>query len=93
MTEGDAAAALREAMITAMRLGGPPLLAALAAGLLISVIQSVTQISESSLAFLPKLAAVVAVLMLLGPFMLATLTDSARASFARIARHEAGPGP
>ncbi len=90
MSEGEVAAALREAMIMAMRLGGPPLLAALAAGLLISVIQSVTQISESSLAFLPKLAAVVAVLMLLGPFMLATLTDSARTSFERIARHETG---
>jgi flagellar biosynthesis protein FliQ len=91
MTEGEGAAALREAMIVAIRLGGPPLLASLAAGLIVSVIQSVTQISESSLAFLPKLVAVALVLSLLGPFMVATLTDNARTSFARIASLGAAP--
>jgi len=90
MSEADLATALREAMLTAVKLGGPPLLAALAAGLIVSVIQSVTQINESSLAFLPKLLAVAAVLSLLGPFMVSTLTDSARTSFARIAAHGGG---
>ena len=75
MTEGDVAALLREAMIVTIKLGGPPLLAGLAVGLIVSLIQAVTQINESALAFVPKVIALCTTLFLLGPFMRATLTD------------------
>ena len=40
-----------------------------------SLIQAITQINEPSLAFVPKFAAIAAVLVLAGPFMLTTLRD------------------
>lgn len=48
----------REAIITALMVAAPMLLIALGVGLLVSVIQSVTQIQEQTLAFVPKLVLV-----------------------------------
>lgn len=75
MVEGDVGAALRELMIVVLKLGGPVLLAALAVGVVMSLVQAVTQINESTLAFVPKVVVIVGTLALAGPFMLATLTD------------------
>lgn len=72
------AAALREALVVSLKLSGPPLLASLAIGLAVSLLQAVTQIHEATLAFLPKLVLVAGVLALLGPFMAASLTDYSR---------------
>lgn len=48
----------RDAIMTALMVAGPMLLIALGVGLLVSVIQSVTQIQEQTLAFVPKLVLV-----------------------------------
>ena len=56
-----------------LTIAGPILLAGLATGIAVSVFQAVTQIQESSLAFVPKLVAVLGVLALLGHWMLARL--------------------
>lgn len=69
------ASAVRGALIVSLKLGGPPLVASLAVGLVVSLLQAVTQINEATLAFLPKLVLVAGVLALLGPFMAASLTD------------------
>jgi flagellar biosynthetic protein FliQ len=61
--------AMREALWVSVQLAAPPLLAVLVIGLTISLIQALTQIQEATLAFLPKLAAMVGLLILLGPFM------------------------
>lgn len=61
--------AMREAMWVSLQLAGPPLLAVLAIGLIVSFIKALTQIQEATLAFLPKLAAMVFLLLYLGPFM------------------------
>jgi flagellar biosynthetic protein FliQ len=61
--------AMREALWVSVLLAAPPLLAVLVIGLTISLIQALTQIQEATLAFLPKLAAMVGLLILLGPFM------------------------
>lgn len=47
-----------QALLTVIYVVGPPLGAAMAVGLLIAVIQSATQIQETSLTFVPKIAAV-----------------------------------
>ena len=60
---------MREAMLVALKLGGPPLLAGLAVGLVVSLLQAVTQIQESTLAFVPKVVVMAAVLLLTGPAM------------------------
>ena len=53
----------------------PMLLAALVVGLLISVFQAVTQIQEQTLSFIPKIVALVVVLIIGGPWMLTSITD------------------
>ncbi len=78
MGEGEVGAALRETMLVVLKLGGPVLLAALAVGVVMSLVQAVTQINEATLAFVPKALVIVAALMLAGPFMLSTMTDYTR---------------
>jgi flagellar biosynthetic protein FliQ len=60
-----------------LKLAGPILGLGLAVGLVVSVFQAATQIQEQTLAFVPKIAAVIVALLLFGPWMLATLTDFA----------------
>ncbi len=84
MGEQDVGAVLREAIGVVLRLGGPPLLAALAVGLVMSLVQAVTQINEQTLAFVPKVVAVIAATVLLGPFMFNTLADFARLLLDRL---------
>jgi flagellar biosynthesis protein FliQ len=59
-----------QALTTAFLVAGPILAVALFVGLGVSLVQAVTQIQEQTLAFIPKVAAVVAVLFLLGPWMI-----------------------
>jgi flagellar biosynthetic protein FliQ len=62
-----------EALITATKIAGPVLVATLAIGLLLSIVQSATQVQESTLTFLPKLFAAALVLVLTGAWALRTL--------------------
>ena len=66
MNDADTAMLLRDGMLVMLKLGGPPLLVALAVGLLVALLQAVTQINEATLAFVPKVLALCAALMLLG---------------------------
>jgi flagellar biosynthetic protein FliQ len=58
------------AMALAFKVAVPMLGVGLVVGLLVSIFQAVTQIQEQTLAFIPKIVALAAVLMLLGPWML-----------------------
>ena len=84
MNEGDTAALLRECMVVVLKLGGPVLGVALIVGLIMSVVQAVTQINEAMLAFLPKLVAIGLALIVFGPFMVTTLVSFSREIFDRI---------
>ena len=53
----------------------PILLTVLAVGLLVSIFQAATQISEATLSFVPKVIAAVAVLGFAGPWMITTLVE------------------
>jgi flagellar biosynthetic protein FliQ len=75
---------LHTASVLAVKLAGPPLLAALAAGLLVSVFQAVTQINEATLVFLPKVAALFAVLLIFGGSMVVALDNFAHLIFSQI---------
>ena len=59
-----------QAMSLAMKVALPLLLAGLVVGLLISIFQAVTQIQEMTLAFIPKIVAIAAVLVIARPWML-----------------------
>ena len=70
MTEGTVISLLREAVTITLTLALPILLVSLIVGLVVSLFQAVTQISEATLTFVPKLVGMVAVLLVLGPWML-----------------------
>lgn len=70
--------------ITAL-VAAPVLLASLAVGLVVGVIQAATSVNEQTLTFVPKLAVIALVLVLLGGSMMALLGDFTEAIFAQIA--------
>ena len=84
MDDADIAVLVRDGMLVMLKLGGPPLMVALGVGLMISLLQAVTQINEATLAFVPKVLAIGVALVLLGPFMLSTLSDYTRILFDRL---------
>jgi flagellar biosynthetic protein FliQ len=84
MNDGDIAMLIRDGMLVMLKLGGPPLLVTLFVGLLVALIQAITQINEATLAFVPKVLALGATLVLLGPFMAATLTSYTRLLLDRL---------
>ncbi len=56
---------------------GPILIVGMVVGLIINILQATTQIQEQTLSFIPKIAAVIIVLFLAGPWMLSQITDFA----------------
>jgi flagellar biosynthetic protein FliQ len=68
-------------LLTATKIAGPVLIATLVIGLLLSIVQSATQIQESTLTFLPKLAVAAIVLVLTGAWALRVLTGFTRQLF------------
>jgi flagellar biosynthesis protein FliQ len=62
-----------DAITLALKIALPMLLVGLIVGLVISVFQAVTQIQEQTLAFIPKVLALIAVMVIAGPWMLGQL--------------------
>jgi flagellar biosynthesis protein FliQ len=65
--------AVREGLLLVLLVSAPPLLASLAVGLIVGVMQAATQIQDQTLVFVPKLVAVVLVLVAVGPLLGAQL--------------------
>jgi len=68
----------QRAIEVAFLVAAPVLLTGLAVGLLVSVFQAATQINEMTLSFIPKLLAMLAALVIGGPWMLQVLVDYTR---------------
>lgn len=60
----------QESLKTAALLAGPILITALVVGLIISILQAITQINEATLTFIPKIVVVALVVVIAGPWML-----------------------
>jgi flagellar biosynthetic protein FliQ len=73
-----------QATKVALMIATPLLLAALAAGLLVSILQASTQINEMTLSFIPKILTLVVVVIACGPWMLTTLVDYMRGVFTSL---------
>ena len=58
-----------------LMVAAPVLLTVLSVGLVVSIFQAATQISEATLSFVPKIVAAVAVLAFAGPWMMTTLVE------------------
>lgn len=63
----------RNAIMLALLISGPMLIVALIIGLVVSILQAVTQIQEQTLAFVPKLVGVSVVFLLALPWVLQLL--------------------
>ncbi|MDP5240775.1 flagellar biosynthesis protein FliQ [Uliginosibacterium sp. 31-16] len=74
----------RGALEVALLVAAPMFAAALATGLIISVLQAATQINEVTLSFVPKLVVMFLTLLLVGPWMITMLTDYIRRLFIAI---------
>ncbi|MBI5512167.1 MAG: flagellar biosynthetic protein FliQ [Deltaproteobacteria bacterium] len=68
----------------AVHLAAPLLLVSLAAGLLLGVLQTATQLNEASVAFVAKVAAVLAVLVLAGPALAGYAVQYTRANLLAV---------
>jgi len=66
-----------EALWLILLLSLPPLLASLIVGLVISLLQALTQVQEQTLTFVPKIIATILVLIIFAGWMLATLREFA----------------
>ena len=75
---------VQQALFVTVLVSAPLLLTALAVGLLVCIVQAATQINEMTLSFIPKLLAMFAVLVLVGPWMLTTLVDYVQRLFGSI---------
>lgn len=75
MTYGQVLALGRDAILVAFYATGPVLILGMVTGLVVSLFQSVTQLQEPTLTFIPKMLAAGLAVLLFGPFMLAELTD------------------
>ena len=59
---------VKKALVTGLLIAGPILIISLVVGLIISIFQATTQIQEQTLTFVPKLIAIILVLVLGGPW-------------------------
>lgn len=73
-----------DAMKVGLAISTPLLLAAMVTGLLVSLLQASTQINEMTLSFIPKILAVIAALVIAGPWMLSLLLDYMRTLFSQL---------
>lgn len=64
----------RETIFVLLQIGAPVMLVTLIVGLVISLIQALTQIQEQTLVFVPKIIVAMLSLVVLLPFMLSVLT-------------------
>ncbi len=73
MNEAEVIEICRQAITVMLKVVGPILLAGLIVGVVVSLIQAVTQIQEMTLVFIPKMLVIFGLTIWLLPFMMATL--------------------
>ena len=84
MGADEALGLMKHLLLQSMMIAAPVLGAALAVGLVISVLQVATQLQEMTLSYVPKLLAAALVLMAFGPWMIHQITQFAISMFKLI---------
>jgi flagellar biosynthetic protein FliQ len=84
MTQDTVVSLAVSAMELALKVGAPILLVGLVIGLAVSVFQAVTQIQEQTLSFIPKVAGMAVLIVVMGPWMLGQLTNWTQQLYAGI---------
>ena len=84
MNESDALDLAREAIWTVILASGPAIAAAMAIGIIIALLQALTQIQEVTLTFVPKIVTIFIVTLLTAPFMGAVIWSFTVNVYSRI---------
>lgn len=73
-----------QAIVVAAKLAGPVLLVCLAVGTIVSLLQTVTQVQEMTLTFVPKLVGAALVIVVAGPWMIRQVVGWVQALWANL---------
>jgi flagellar biosynthetic protein FliQ len=84
MNQADALDMVQSALWTVIIASGPAIGAAMAVGIIISLLQALTQVQEMTLTFIPKIIAILAICALTAPFIGAVMYAFAEQVYARI---------
>jgi len=84
MDPHDAISLAREAIMLALWTSAPVLIVGMVVGLVIGLIQALTQVQEQTVAFVPKLFAMILVLSVTLPWLVMQLVDYTRELFENI---------
>ena len=85
MTEELVLKLSQDAIATTALIAAPLLISALVVGLIVSILQAVTQINEATLTFIPKMIVIFIVIILAGPWMLDVMSRYTIELFENIA--------
>ena len=85
MSIGEVTLLLQQGIRVILMIAAPLLLSALTVGLIVAILQATTSIQEQTLTFVPKIAAILGMLALLGGWMFSFLRDYTVELFRRIA--------
>ncbi|WAA10728.1 flagellar biosynthesis protein FliQ [Fervidibacillus albus] len=75
-----------QGIYTILLVAGPLLLLALVVGLIVSIFQATTQIQEQTLAFIPKIIAVLIGVVIFAPWMISRMVQYASNIFSNLTR-------
>jgi flagellar biosynthetic protein FliQ len=84
MNDSDIVHVLRSMSMAGLRVAGPILLVVLVVGVVVSLVQTITQVQEQAVVYVLKFAAVGVLLLLAGPWMLHELSSFLREIWARV---------
>ena len=84
MSIGEATILLQQGIREVLMIAAPLLLSALLVGLIVAILQATTSIQEQTLTFVPKIAAILLMLALLGGWMFSSLREYTVELFRRI---------
>jgi flagellar biosynthesis protein FliQ len=86
MTSEGVISIAERGIYTVLMISGPLLILALVVGLIVSIFQATTQIQEQTLAFVPKIVAVLVGVVFFGPWMLSYMLSYATEIFSNLTR-------
>lgn len=75
MDQGEVLQIFRSAMLIAIKIAAPLLIVSILIGLIIAIFQAATQIHEQTLTFVPKVIVLGLLLLILGSWMMTTISE------------------
>lgn len=84
MEQSQVITVMQDAITTILTVAGPMLIVAMVVGLIVSIFQATTQINEQTLAFVPKIVAILLTLLLTAGFIITNLTEFTERMFGYV---------